>query len=135
MSTTVFPSITGVWIVGGTSSTWPGIKGALDDQLGTQAETASVTMSLAGVSFNIAANNPSFTRHVGMALKGVSFNVSTHRTETGAGTFRLQGVSFNVAGSAATKTSVTMSLNGVTIAAFATDITALTRVRNFHVFG
>lgn len=102
---------------------------------GTNTETGNVSMALSGMSFNVAANDASFTRHVSLGLTKMSFNIAEARKETTAATLAMKPMAINAAADRKEAAVVTMSLNGVKIAASTFDLNSLNPVRQFSTFG
>lgn len=102
---------------------------------GASTETGNVSMALSGMSFNVAANDASFTRHVSLGLTKMSFNIAEARKETTAATLAMKPMAINAAADRKEAAVVTMSLNGVRIAASTFDLNSLNPVRQFSTFG
>jgi hypothetical protein len=116
---TVYQDEAGVLAIGQTGNQWQENGFVVQDQLGTNTETAGpVTLALTGVSFSVVANDNIAPVTGTLGLSGVSFSVATHASPAGAtGTLGLSGVSFSVAthASPAPATAI-LTLSGVSFA-------------------
>lgn len=86
------------------------------------------------VELQSAASGSTETANVTMHLAGISYKAV--RPDTSVATLALSKASFNVQASRVhVKTTVSMALNGVKIAAATFDLSALAPLRQFHTFG
>lgn len=102
---------------------------------GVSTESGAVSMALGGIAFSITENDPTFNKHVSMALSGVAFSISGTREETAGVTLKLSPISFVIHGTREETATVALALGGIAISAFAQDLNAVSKLRQFHTFG